>query len=711
MAREDMIRQDMQLVGTYNEIFEPTIKQLAKTERELSRAEKEWKAQGGQRVCTMVNKTGAEYTAKSPYWSAVEDLRATVQSLRNQLGLTATGLNKARAKNIQPASGQSRLERMLEDAHSHAIEHAAQYQRDVDGFVQSVLSGESGLCEDAVLACKRYVSDLDTGKWEFRAEPANDIIAIIESMICHQQGEFLDATPLRGTPFLLLPYHKFIVYNVMGFYLPGTKIRRFKEAVDFIPRKNVKTTFAAALAFALALYERESGSKVYAVGGALRQTKEVFLFLKYNLARLRITTDDDPVQGLRVIDNNAERSISGDIGSGMVSIDALAANPDKQDSFNCNIVIADEAHTYKSPQQYQILKDATKAYTNKLVIVISSNGPHARGFLLGHLEYCRKILRGTVTGDAADSVFCFLCSAPTMENGDVDLSDPAVLKAASPGWGYSIRPQDMINDAAMAAENPALRPEFLNKSLNVTTNAVKAWFDIAEFRKSDEKYDWTLKQLAKLPIRWYGGTDLSKMYDLTAGALFGHYKGVDIIIPHCWFPRPAAMVKAQQDQIPLFGWQEDGWLDMTNDKVTNHHDVVSWYKKLRSSGFKIRRVGHDRKFCREYFVEMKQEHFPIKDQPQLFTRKSEGFRYIENSAKKGTLYYLHAEPFEYCVQNVAGIEKADDMVMYQKIEPNLRIDVFDAAVFAVCAYLEDLTASNKAAGWYDKKDGKDDDAD
>ena len=171
------------------------------------------------------------------------------------------------------------------------------------------------------------------------------------------------------------------------------------------------------------------------------------------------------------------------------------------------------------------------------------------------------------------------------------------------------------------------------------------------------------------------------------------------------------MVKAQQDQIPLFGWLKDGWLDMTNDKVTNYHDVVMWYKKRRAEGFKIRRVGHDRKFCREYFVEMKQERFPIKDQPQLFTRKSEGFRYIENSAKKGTLYYLHAEPFEYCVQNVAGIEKSDDMVMYQKIEPNLRIDVFDAAVFAVCAYLEDLTASNKAAGWYDKKDGKDDDAD
>ena len=412
MAREDMIRQDMKLVGTYNEIFEPTIKQLAKTERELSRAEKEWKKQGGQRVCTMINKTGAEYTAKSPYWTDVQDLRATVQSLRNQLGLTPTGLNKARGK-APSNGGVGKLERLLEDAHNHAIECAAQYQRDVENFVQSVLSGESGLCEDAVLACKRYVSDLATGKWEFRSEPANDIIAIIETMICHQQGEFLDATPLRGTPFLLLPYHKFIVYNVMGFYLPGTKIRRFKEAVDFIPRKNVKTTFAAALAFALALYERASGSKVYEVGGALKQALEGFDFLKYNAARLGVTVKDDPENGLRIIDNNMERSISGDIGDGMISINALAANPDKQDSFNCNIVIADEAHTYKSPQQYQILKDATKAYTNKLVIIISSNGPNARGFLLGHLEYCRKILRGTVTGDAADSVFCFLCSAPT----------------------------------------------------------------------------------------------------------------------------------------------------------------------------------------------------------------------------------------------------------------------------------------------------------
>ena len=97
---------------------------------------------------------------------------------------------------------------------------------------------------------------------------------------------------------------------------------------------------------------------------------------------------------------------------------------------------------------------------------------------------------------------------------------------------------------------------------------------------------------------------------------------------------------------------------------------------------------------------MQKQHFPIKDQPTLFTRKTEGFSYIEASAKRGTLYYCHAEPFEYCVQNVRGIEKSDDMVMYEKLEPHLRIDVFDCAVFAACTYLEDLEAGGKSAAWF-----------
>ena len=124
---------------------------------------------------------------------------------------------------------------------------------DVLAYVTGCLDGTILACPDIRQACERFVTDLADPRWEFRPAEAEYAIELIETMLCHQQGQRLDATPLRGQPFLLLPYHKFCVYNLLGFYLRGTSERRFKEAFIFVPRKNIKTTFAAALAWALAL--------------------------------------------------------------------------------------------------------------------------------------------------------------------------------------------------------------------------------------------------------------------------------------------------------------------------------------------------------------------------------------------------------------------------------------------------------------------------
>lgn len=515
-------------------------------------------------------------------------------------------------------------------------------------YAESIRSGRKIACRELRQSVERFYRDLKNPDYEIDHKAPEFCIGIIEKTFCHQQGERLDGTPLRGTPFLLEPFHKFIIYNLVGFQLKGTGIVRFHEALIFIPRKNIKTSFAAALAWSLALWYRRSGSKVYITAAALMQSLESFNFIDYNVCRM----GEDMKSGgsVKIIDNNNEHSMEATLSDGSFFIRALAANPDAQDSLNCNIAIVDEIHALKQPKQYNLFKEAMKAYTNKLIIGISTAGDNEQSFLGQRLAYCRKVLDGTVKDE---QYFIFMCCAnPDPETGEIDYTNPAVHEMANPAYGVSIRPDEIMNDALQAQNDPQQRKDFFAKSLNVYTNALKAYFDIEEFRRSDARYSWTLDELAKLPIDWYGGADLSKLHDLTAAALYGTYKEVDIIVSHAFFPVAAAHRKADEDGIPLFGWEEDGFLTMCNSPTVNHADVVNWFIGMRRRGFRIKQVGHDRKFCREYFLGMKAAHFNIIDQPQYYYKKSEGFRHIEERAKNGKLYYLHSQAFEYCVENV-----------------------------------------------------------
>lgn len=559
--------------------------------------------------------------------------------------------------------------------------------KEVKKYARDIVSGEIIANEDRVLAAKRFLKDLDNTAYEMRTRDADFVIKIIEATFVHIKG------PARGKAFLLEPWEKFICYNVAGFYIAGTEERRFKEAFIFLPRKNSKTFFASALAWALSLLERQYFSVLYIIATKLDRAMEAFENIRENIEYMGES------KNFKILNNNAEHSISrtfydeNENKSGALRIQALAADAKRADGLNANIIILDEMHAYKNANEYYVYKQAMKAYVNKLLIGITTAGSDMNSFCYQRLQYCKEVMRGTKVDE---EYFIFICQA---DNPD-DYTNPIEHEKANPNYGVTIREKDILNEALQAQNDPTGRDEFLNKSLNIYTNALNTYFDIFQAQESDKQFSWTLEELAHLPIKWYGGADLSKMYDLTGTALHGRYKNTDICISHGFMPITAAHLKAEEDQIPFFWWEEQDWLTLCNSDVIEYEDVLKWFLQMRKIGFDIKWVGYDRRYSREFVLKMKKSGFKMRDQSQRYVEKTEAFREIEKKLKNGEFYYLHNKAFEYCLSNVKAIEDSDEFVRFEKVQPTYRIDLFDADVIACKQMLIDLEKTQKQGKWF-----------
>ena len=88
---------------------------------------------------------------------------------------------------------------------------AHKHWKDVLEYAEGIRDGRIIANLERRQMVERFFRDLENPAYVMTHKGPEFCIGVIESTLCHQQGEDLKGNPLRGTPFLLEPGEKFII--------------------------------------------------------------------------------------------------------------------------------------------------------------------------------------------------------------------------------------------------------------------------------------------------------------------------------------------------------------------------------------------------------------------------------------------------------------------------------------------------------------------
>jgi phage terminase large subunit-like protein len=120
------------------------------------------------------------------------------------------------------------------------------------------------------------------------------------------------------------------------------------------------------------------------------------------------------------------------------------------------------------------------------MIGITTAGDNINSFGHGQMEYAAKVATGVVKDD---SFFAFVARADQDQKGNVEYTDPVQHQKANPSYGVTVSPEELMQDALQAQNDPQKRKNFLARSLNIYTASMRSYFDIEEFRDYLEDID------------------------------------------------------------------------------------------------------------------------------------------------------------------------------------------------------------------------------
>lgn len=434
-------------------------------------------------------------------------------------------------------------------------------------YAEDVVAGKIVASKKVMQACERHLNDLKRQGTEgfpfvFDEEKAYRPIQFIERFCKPSKGNF--------KRLKLEPWQHFYVGSLYGWVHKDTGLRRFREGLLFVGRKNGKSTLVSGLANYGASKDGENGADVYLLANAMKQSRVIF-----DECQKMIKSSPDLSKHFRVLRDaiHYDKTFS--------KIEPQASDSEKLDGLNCYLGIFDEIHEYKDYKLINVIKNSTGAREQPLILYITTAGYQLNGPLMEYYEKAIDVLNGAIQDDRS---FYFIAEL----DEDDDIEDPDNWVKANPNLGVTIKLEDMIEEWNTRKHIPAERNDFITKRLNLFVQSdEQSFIDFEIIKKNDAVID-----LAELKDRsCIGGFDLSMTEDFTAACLeFPLDDGRVFVLSHSFVPR--RKVELDNEKLPFETWQKEGLLTIIPGEYVDYRYVYDWFVK-QSEMFQIDLITYD----------------------------------------------------------------------------------------------------------------------
>jgi len=543
----------------------------------------------------------------------------------------------------------------------------------VDEYLDEIRAGRAIVSKRIRRQYERLSDDIHHPKngFIFDQARAERPIDFLERFCRHSKGEW------AGRPLKLELFQKAFISALFGFIDSKTGLRKYRETMFYVARKNGKSVLLSGLALYCLIADGEPGAEVYSVATKKDQAKIVFTEA---LNMVRQSPDLVNITKKRKSDLYFPLTFS--------KFQPLGKNSDTLDGLNASLVIVDELHSIRDRNLYEVMKQSQSARRQPLFISITTAGTIRETIFDDLYKYACGVADGTIADDR------FLPILYELDEKSEYLN-PMSWEKANPGLNKIKKLDDLISKVDRAKNSPHDLSGVLTKDFNVIQSVSSTWlpfddinneatFDISRFRG----------------MYAIGGADLSITTDLTcATILFADQDERKYVEQMYFLPKDNFEQRVRDEKIPYDKWLEAGLLRLCEGNTINYHDVTSWFLEMvERHEISIAWVYYDSYSARYWVEEMESYGFKMIRCIQGSKTLSLPMQKLGADLQKKLVNYNNNPLLKWCITNTGvSTDRNGNIVPIKATSAKYRIDglasLLDAYV-GLCDHLNEYLQAN-----------------